>query len=129
MQQEGDYAKFDIKKRAMLEALVKTLGVVHQAARMAQITRMTHYNWLKSDSDYAAAVDDIQDIALDFAESKLHKQIENDDTTATIFFLKTKGKKRGYIERTETELSGQVKTIVWNEEKTYEANPQANTSP
>jgi hypothetical protein len=29
------------------------------------------------------------------------KLIENGDNSSTIFFLKTKGKKRGYIERSE----------------------------
>jgi hypothetical protein len=28
------------------------------------------------------------------------------NTAATIFYLKTKGKKRGYIERTELDVSG-----------------------
>ena len=88
-------------KKAMIEALVKSLGVVTTAAKIANIDRGTHYNWLKEDSEYKAAVESIEDIAIDFAESKLHKRIEDGDTTATIFFLKTKGKKRGYVERTE----------------------------
>jgi hypothetical protein len=46
-------------------------------------------------------VDDISNIALDFAESQLHKQIGDQNTSATIFYLKTKGKKRGYVERQE----------------------------
>ena len=88
-------------KKAMIEALVKSLGVVTTAAKIANIDRGSHYNWLKEDPEYKAAVDSIEDIAIDFAESKLHKRIEDGDTTATIFYLKTKGKKRGYIERTE----------------------------
>jgi len=44
---------------------------------------------------------DIENIALDFAESQLHKQIKEGNSTSTIFYLKTKGKKRGYIERQE----------------------------
>ena len=38
---------------------------------------------------------------MDYAESQLHKQIGEGSTSATIFYLKTKGKSRGYIERQE----------------------------
>lgn len=96
----------DIQKRAMVEALEKSLGIVTTAAKQVGIVRQTHYNWMKDDADYKQAVEDISDIALDFAESKLHKQIEKEDTTATIFYLKTKGKKRGYIEKQEIDLGG-----------------------
>ena len=92
-------------KKAMIEALIKSLGVVTTAAKIAGIDRSTHYDWLKTDDDYKAQVDSIEDIAIDFAESKLHSQIEKGDTTATIFFLKTKGKKRGYIEKQEYGLT------------------------
>ena len=56
---------------------------------------------MSEDEDFANQVKDIENIALDFAESQLHQQIGNNNTTATIFYLKTKGKKRGYIERQE----------------------------
>lgn len=92
-------------KKAMIEALIKSLGVVTTAAKLAGIDRTTHYNWLKEDDDYKAQVESIEDIAIDFAESKLHSQIEKGDTTATIFYLKTKGKKRGYIEKQEYGLT------------------------
>ena len=101
----------DIQKRAMIEALEKSLGIVTTACKSVGIARSTHYNWYEADIDYRKAVDDISDIVLDFAESKLHKQIDSGDTTATIFFLKTKGKRRGYIERVETDLTTNGKEI------------------
>jgi hypothetical protein len=88
-------------KKAMLEALEKTLGVVSTACKIVGISRTTHYRWLEEDPEYAAQVKDIENVSLDFAESQLHKQIGDGSTAATIFYLKTKGKKRGYIERQE----------------------------
>jgi hypothetical protein len=88
-------------KKAMLEALEKSLGVVTTAAKIVGIDRSTHYEWLKTDEKYKEAVVSIGDVALDFAESQLHKQMRSGDTTACIFYLKTKGKSRGYVERQE----------------------------
>ena len=88
-------------KKAMLEALEKSLGVVTTACKQVGISRMSHYRYLEDDPQYAKDVRDIENVALDFAESKLHKQIDKGDTTACIFYLKTKGKQRGYVERIE----------------------------
>lgn len=96
----------------MLEALEKTLGVVTTAAKMVGIERTTHYKWMSSDKDYKIKVEDLQDVVLDFAESALHKMVENHNPAATLFLLKTKGKKRGYIERQEIEHSSDVETNV-----------------
>lgn len=38
---------------------------------------------------------------LDLAENKLATKINEGDTTSLIFFLKTQGKSRGYVERSE----------------------------
>jgi hypothetical protein len=104
-----------LKKNAMLEALKKSLGIVTKAVEMVGIDRQTHYNWLKDDADYKAKVEALDDVVLDFAESKLHQSINNGSDTATIFFLKTKGKKRGYIEKqeiTNTNLNVEVQEVT-----------------
>ena len=93
--------KTEQHKKAIIEALEKSLGVVTTACKTVGIGRTTFYGWLQDDAEFAKEVDDIQNIALDYAESQLHKQIGNGNTSATIFYLKTKGKKRGYIERQE----------------------------
>lgn len=91
----------DILKGQMVEALEKTLGIVTKACEMVGISRETHYRWLRTDEAYKEKVESVGDIALDFAESELFKQIKEGNITGVIFFLKTKGKKRGYIERSE----------------------------
>jgi len=37
------------KKKAMVEALTKALGIVKMACESVGISRQTHYNWLKDD--------------------------------------------------------------------------------
>lgn len=98
-------SKVDLHKKAMIDALVKSLGVVTTACREVGISRTLHYNWMSDDPDYKKAVEDISDVALDFAETMLHKNIQERDTTSIIFYLKTKGKRRGYIERQEIDAN------------------------
>lgn len=105
----------DALKLTMINALTKSIGVVTQACNLVNIPRSTHYMWMQNDDDYRKAVDDIQEVALDFVESQLFKQIMNGEQAATIFYLKTKGKKRGYIEPPRTEVMQQVNTMIQNE--------------
>jgi len=93
--------KSNIYKSRLLEALESSLGVVTTACKKANVSRKTFYQYCNDDPEFKKAVDDIENIALDFAESQLHKQIQGGNTAATIFYLKTKGKKRGYVERQE----------------------------
>jgi len=79
----------DINKKSMIEALEKSLGIVTSACKAVGISRETHYRWLRED----------------FAESQLHKQIKEGEVSSTIFFLKTKGKRRGYVERQEIDTN------------------------
>ena len=91
--------KSDILKKQIVLALEKSLGVVTSACKNVGVARSTFYDWYNGDEDFKKSVDSIEDIALDFAESQLHKQIKDGNVTATIFYLKTKGVKRGYVER------------------------------
>jgi hypothetical protein len=106
--------KTEQHKKAMLEALEKSLGVVTTACLQVGIGRTTHYQWLKEDPEYKEAVDDIENVAIDFAETHLHQQIKSGNPSSTIFYLKTKGKRRGYVERQEIAHEG-LKTFTIEE--------------
>lgn len=118
MSQKTD--KTDTKKELLLSALEKSLGVVSTACKAAGVARDTHYRWLKDDPDYKRAVNELQNVALDFAESHLHKLITEGNPAATIFFLKTKGKVRGYIETQDIQLS-EKKPLSWLKSSRKEA--------
>ena len=106
----------DAQKKAMIQALEKSLGIVTSACKVVGIARQTHYNWME-DEEYKATVEELGDVALDFAESKLHKLIDSGNPAATIFYLKTKGKERGYVERQEIAVA-EKKPLSWFTEAT-----------
>lgn len=98
----------------MLVALHECLGNVSEACAKVGVGRTTHYGWLQEDAEYKQQVEDISEAEIDFAESKLRERIEGvkvqkgdtsyllpPDPACIIFYLKTKGKKRGYVERQE----------------------------
>lgn len=95
-------------KRNLLSALEKSLGIVSTACKMVGIRREHHYYLYKHDLEYKQAVDEIQNVALDFVETKLFENIDNNSDTSIIFYLKTRGKLRGYIEKQEIEHSGGI---------------------
>lgn len=103
--------KSDILKGNLLEALEKSLGVVTTACKTAGCSRETFYKYCRDDEEFKSKVDDIANVTLDFAESQLHKQIMDGNTSATIFYLKTKGKNRGYIERSEVQQETTYKSL------------------
>lgn len=97
------------KKQELLEALRESLGIVTMACENVGVGRSTFYEWLRDDPEFKAEVDDINNRALDFVESKLFGNIENGDVASIIFYLKTKGKARGYIEKQEVEAQVDAK--------------------
>ncbi len=92
-------------KKKLLNALEKSLGIVTTACHMTGISRSTFYNYYKSDLEFKKQVDDLESVALDFVESQLFEQIKNGVPASTIFYLKTKGKKRGYIEKMDVAVT------------------------
>lgn len=123
----------DSIKKKFLEILDDSKGIISTACKsMNNMSRQTYYNWLKNDEDFKEAAEDIQENAIDFVESKLFEKINGvtiqifnqkgepvvydqpPSDTAIIFYLKTKGKKRGYIERVEVDDVTPIKLLTNN---------------
>ena len=96
-------------------------GILSDIAAHIGVDRVTVYAWCNDDPEFKQALEDSRERFLDLAESNLRKlvagvpAIEKDENgekrfagwierpseTAIIFTLKTRGKKRGYVERQE----------------------------
>jgi len=94
-------SKMNNRKKEMLDLYVKKACNVSAVCSALGVTRKTFYDYVNSDPKFAELVEDAKESLIDNAESILQKKILNEDVTSLIFFLKTKGKNRGYTERTE----------------------------
>ena len=95
------------KKQLTLKKLKKTLeetsGYVTFAAKKLGVTPQTVYNYLKDNPDLQVVVDEAREVQLDIAENSLQMKIREGDLNAITFFLRTMGKRRGYVEKKITE--------------------------
>ncbi len=61
------------KKRAFLAAFAEC-GNISEAAKIAEINRMSHYHWLETDERYAVVFDQATEIACDHLEAEARRR-------------------------------------------------------
>jgi hypothetical protein len=54
------------------------------------------YEYINTDTEFALKVQEIEEAAVDYAETKLHEYVIAGDRASIMFFLKAKAKDRGY---------------------------------
>ena len=109
-----DLDRMDNTKKELIKTLKHFNGIISSACEAVGISRQTYYNYLADDKAFAEQVEEINEASIDHVESKLMEKINGvtvqagekvydvpPSDTAIIFFLKTKAKKRGYVERQE----------------------------
>lgn len=92
-------------KNALLDAYDKSMGNVSSACRTVNVSRETFYRFKRDDKVFSERVTEIDETNLDFAETILLKNIREGKEASLIFFLKTKGRDRGYIERIDSTVT------------------------
>jgi hypothetical protein len=101
----------NLKKETLLQALENSLGIVSTACNRSGISRSSFYKWYKEDEEFRKKVDEIDNVKLDYVETKLFKNIENEKEKSIIFYLQHKGHKRGYIQRQNINLTSNEEDI------------------
>lgn len=82
-------------------ALRAKAGNISEAARSLGVSRTTFYRRIEESPRLQEYLEDAREALVDIAESALRAEVLDRNITAIIFALKTQGKKRGYVERTE----------------------------
>jgi hypothetical protein len=103
----------------VIDALAETAGIQRIAAQRLGCDRNTVTAYIQRFPEIREALTRIQEGTLDLAEATLIQAIRGGHVGATIYYLKTKGKRRGYTEKIEAELSipngGTVQVTVWSD--------------
>lgn len=90
-------------KEAFLAAMKETFGNISESCQFVGIDRSLPYKWEKDDLEFAEKFRDshFEEARLDMIEGGLTALAKEKNPIVLIFLAKTKGKKRGYIERNE----------------------------
>lgn len=91
-----EYAQALREAKGMVSIAARRLGVSHQAVTQ----RINRHPTLQQVRDEA------REEMTDIAELRLYERIQFGDAWAICFYLKTQGKERGYVERTELTGAG-----------------------
>lgn len=113
-------------------------GNCSEIAKSLNCTRAAIYKWMDEDPEFKSIKSDVDESLVDLAETQLINLIkgvpkidennkfigwqEKPDTIAILFTLKTKGKNRGYVEKTEIDHTTKgdkiQQTVIVQDEET-----------
>ncbi len=87
--------ELDREQKEFINTLKKTLGVVTVALQQEGVSRETYNEWLDNPF-FTNEVNKVSDTSLDYVENQLMSLIKEGNLSAIQYYLKTKGKDRGY---------------------------------
>ena len=102
----------EVYKAALLVALEKSLGIVTPACKEVGISRDRFYTYYHEDPEFKKKVDEINEIQMDFVENQLFKKIKGGSEKSIHFYMRYKGRRRGYNEALDITSAGQPITEI-----------------
>ena len=104
------------KTKQFIDAIPGTGGIISEIARKVGCDWITAKKYVTKYPTIAQAYMNECESVLDMAESNVIGLMEKSDAGMLKYYLSTKGKKRGYVERTEvTGKDGGSVVISWDE--------------
>jgi hypothetical protein len=79
-----------INKDRILKALESSLGVITTALKSCDLSRTNFYKWIKEDKEFAAKVQEIENIQQDFIKSKYYECVKDKVPSVVIHAAKTR---------------------------------------
>lgn len=101
-----------ITKEQLLQAIEGSQGLVSKVQRKLEAAIGEKISWdtvdtlIKKYDETQAAVRSEKEAMLDIAENNIYKEMVNGDTATSKWYLRMKGKERGYEDTTKLQLDG-----------------------
>jgi len=97
-----------INKDRLLKALESSLGVITTALKATDLSRTNFYKWIKEDKEFAAKVEEIENIQQDFIKSKYYECVKDKVPSVVIHAAKTR---LGWNEKNIVDITSGDKAI------------------
>ena len=97
-----------IAKKQMLKALEASLGIVTTALKATDLSSTNYYKWIKEDEEFAAKVEEIENIQQDFIKSKYYECVKDKVPSVVIHAAKTR---LGWNETNRVDITSGDKAI------------------
>lgn len=101
---DGQHLKTLHNKKRLVAGMVKNRCIIYKACRFAGVDRTTFYDYYRTDPDFKSKIDELTEAEIDDMEASLKRKAALSDA-ANIFWLKCKGRKRGWNERIGVDIS------------------------
>lgn len=105
-----------INKNKFRKAVIGTGGIMLSIAKNLGVGRTAVYDFCWKYPDMMKLRTDEMEKIIDIGEGSLFKKVSEGEMWAVKYLLATKGKKRGYIERSEVEHTAEITTQIPEEQ-------------
>jgi len=95
----------DYDENKVIEAIKGSAGITSTIANKLNCSWVTADNYVKKWESTKSAYSDEVEKVLDLCETTLYSSVKNGDVQSAKWILSTKGKKRGYSEKTEIDIN------------------------
>jgi len=99
-------------EKQTIEAIKGSAGIVSTIAKRLEVDWHTAESYIKKYPEALKSFQDEREGILDMAEATILTAIKSGDTGSAKWLLSTIGKKRGFTEKQEIEISGELGTPV-----------------
>jgi hypothetical protein len=107
-------------RQQIIDALKATGGFITHAAKELGCCYVTIENYINDDPSIAVELQQIKENRLDIAESVVMKHLRGDSLEAAKYYLKYKGRNRGYIKHQKIEVADDLSKMMREADKRTE---------